>query len=232
MADGKVAERPPIRSYPVGIRRSTLFCGSLLVSCTLAACMPAMEASPEAAPVVHAPAPAPPPPPAPSPPLAPPATAPAPAPAPPPPWSAAPLAAESVSRHYLEQWRRAENRARCAPIAPADPGVGHGATPRAATFAGGWAVAYDRPGLRSAFGIAGTGSSAAEEPGEYRWPHQRIWADGSRAGYGPEGGTGPNELAYLRIEGQDCLYNVWSRLGRDHLEHLLEQLRFVAVPRQ
>ena len=52
-------------------------------------------------------------------------------------------------------------------------------------------------------------------------------ADGSTAGYGPEGGTGPAQLAYLRIAGQGCLYNVWSRLGRAHLEQLLGALRFV-----
>ncbi|HEY5610921.1 MAG TPA: hypothetical protein VIL97_06930 [Thermoanaerobaculia bacterium] len=33
--------------------------------------------------------------------------------------------------------------------------------------------------------------------------------------------------AYLRIAGQQCLYNLWSRLGRDHLELLLDELRLV-----
>jgi hypothetical protein len=75
--------------------------------------------------------------------------------------------------------------------------------------------------------VAGTGTSSDPDSAEYRWPHERRWADGSIAGYGPEGGTGPNQLAYLRIAGQGCLYNVWSRLGREHLEFLLEQLRFV-----
>ena len=32
-------------------------------------------------------------------------------------------------------------------------------------------------------------------------------------------------LAYLRVEGQDCLYNIWSRLGREHLEELIHELR-------
>jgi hypothetical protein len=90
-------------------------------------------------------------------------------------------------------------------------------------------VAYDQPRLRSAFGVAGTGSRATD-PSYDAWPHRRAWADGSTAGYGPEGGTGPNQLAYLRIQGQDCLYNVWSRLGQAHLEQLLESLRFVDVP--
>jgi hypothetical protein len=163
--------------------------------------------------------------------------APAPAPLPPPavpvhpaaPWSGDRLAAAAVPAEFLAEWRKAENRAGCALVAPASLGEGAGARPRGAYFGGGWAVAYDRPGLRSAFGVAGTGSRAAD-PAYDEWPHRLVWADGSSAGYGPEGGTGPNELAYLRIQGQDCLYNVWSRLGRAHLEHLLESLRFVAVP--
>ncbi|WP_420126298.1 hypothetical protein [Longimicrobium sp.] len=129
----------------------------------------------------------------------------------------------------MAEWRKAANRSTCALVAPANPGAVAGAVPRGAYFAGGWAVAYDQTGLRSAFGVAGTGSRAAD-PSYDEWPHRRVWSDGSGAGYGPEGGSGPNQLAYLRIQGQDCLYNVWSRLGREHLELLLESLRFVAVP--
>ena len=114
------------------------------------------------------------------------------------------------------------------PVVPAlaSLGDGAGAKPRAATFSGGWAVAYDRPGMRSAFGIAGTGSKASDEAYD-GWPHGLQWADSSSAGYGPEGGSGPNQLAYLRLTGQECLYNVWSRLGVPHLEYLLSQLRLV-----
>ena len=59
------------------------------------------------------------------------------------------------------------------------------------------------------------------------------------AGYGIEGaaaypadnpaGRGVNSLAYLRVGGQQCTYNVWSRLGRSHLETLLDALRPVPV---
>jgi hypothetical protein len=125
----------------------------------------------------------------------------------------------------MQEWRAAPNRERCAAIAPVDTGPPN-ATARGATFSGGWAVAYDLEDLRSAFGIAGTGVSAAD-PTYSEWPYSRTWRDGSSAGYGPEGGTGPNQLAYLRIAGQGCLYNVWSRIGREHLEELLERLRFV-----
>lgn len=142
------------------------------------------------------------------------------------PWSRASLRWDQVPAAYRREWQKAANRAACAAIAPQSLGEGAGATPRAATFSGGWAVAYDTPGVRSAFGVAGTGSKAAD-PAYGDWPFVRRWADGSSAEYGPEGGSGPNQLAYLRIAGQQCLYNVWSRLGRDHLEYLLDQLRFV-----
>lgn len=142
------------------------------------------------------------------------------------PWSRAALAEEVVPPVYAAAWGDAENRASCALVAPVTLGAGADAVPREATFAGGWAVAYDLPDLRSAFGIAGTGVEAAAETYD-EWPHRRTWADGSVAAYGPEGGSGPNQLAYLRIAGQGCLYNVWSRLGRTHLETLLEALRFV-----
>ena len=146
------------------------------------------------------------------------------------PWSAPRLAPAAVPAIYLQVWRSAENRQRCALLAPAPAdGAGEAATARAATFSGGWAIAYDRSSLRSAFGVAGTGVSAWE-PGIYDdWPHQTTWADSSRAGYGQEVANDPNWLAYLRIPGQDCLYNVWSRLGRTHLEQWIGRLRFVDV---
>lgn len=143
-----------------------------------------------------------------------------------PPWRGAPLARADVPVVYLREWLRAENHDHCALLAPRSLGGVETATPRSATFAGGWAVAYDTPEVRSAFGIAGTG---AEPRGTMysKWPFARDWDDGSTVGYGPEGGTGPNQLAYLRIAGQDCLYNVWSRLGQKHLEALIAELRFV-----
>lgn len=150
--------------------------------------------------------------------------------APPAPWQQPALAGSAVPAAYGEQWAKAANRATCAPIAPAALGEAVGAVPRAATFSGGWGVAYDLPGNRSAFGVAGAGVTAGA-PGQATWPHELRWADGSTAGYGPEGGTGPNQLAYLQIAGQRCLYNVWSRLGREHLEYLLGQLRYVDLAR-
>ncbi len=127
---------------------------------------------------------------------------------------------------YLSQWSVAQNRATCGLFALAKLGKGAGAVPRAATFSGGWAVAYDLPQKRSAFGIAGTGSLATD-PTYADWPNHMEWSDGSRADYGLEGGTGPNNLAYLRIANEGCLYNVWSRISREHLEELLTGIRRV-----
>lgn len=146
----------------------------------------------------------------------------------------------------LSEWRAADNRSTCAPVGFA--GAGEGGVPRRAHFAGGWAVAWDRPDLRSAFGVAGTGvipeqeQTVAEQRARLarQWPRFRELPDLPRpafAGYGIEGGrdfpddnpqgAGLNSLAYVRIGGQRCDYNVWSRLGRAHLESLLASLRVV-----
>ena len=148
------------------------------------------------------------------------------------PWSEPALAASAAAPIYGTVWRAADNRRSCALLAPARlaPEYSRNASARAATFSGGWGVAYDLPDLRSAFGVAGTGSSARARDLYDEWPHKRVFADSSRIGYGPEGGTGLNWLAYVRIPGQDCLYNVWSRLGQAHLEQLLGELRFVRTP--
>lgn len=129
---------------------------------------------------------------------------------------------------FIAAWRAAPNRSSCALIAPEKlaTGAGAGGTARVATFSGGWGVAFDMGVRRSAFGVAGTGALVSSD--EYdKWPHRISWADGSKAGYGPEGGTAPNQLAYVHIAGQQCLYNVWSQIGVAHLEHLIGELRFV-----
>jgi hypothetical protein len=142
-----------------------------------------------------------------------------------PPWAVAPLAADAVPDVYRREWERADNRARCAPLvlsgADAEPGI----TVRRATFSGGWAVAYDAPGQRSAFGIAGAGVSLSDGGDTYEFENSIDWSDGSRVSYGLEGGTGPGHAAYLRVAGQDCLYNLWSKRGQAHLEGLFASLR-------
>lgn len=151
----------------------------------------------------------------------------------------------------LSEWRKAENRRACAPLGFTGEASGGGRA-RPAYFGGGWAVAFDRAGLRSAFGVAGVGLLPGDDaPFERRrtelaqqWPYGRdlpALRRGAFAGYGIEGakpllaadgdGDGLNLLAYVRVPGQHCLYNVWSRLGRDHLERLLNALRPVRIPR-
>ena len=149
-------------------------------------------------------------------------------PPPPPPWEAERLEVESLPAAYVDAWRNAENRDSCALLAFRHGGDDQ-AVARTAYFSGGWGVAFDVPGRRSAFGIAGTGSDPSSSDIYSGWPFVQEWDDGSSAGYGPEGGTGPNQLAYLRITGQRCLYNVWSGLGVDHLERLIGELRFVRI---
>lgn len=145
----------------------------------------------------------------------------------------------------LAEWRKADNRARCAPLALADTASGE-ATARRANFAGGWGIAFDMTGQRSAFGVAGAGLmdrdrlSTRRAKLEAQWPLMRdldALPEPSFAGYGVEGaeaypaenpeGYGMKSVAYLRVAGQDCLYNVWSNISRAHLEALLENLRVV-----
>jgi len=159
-------------------------------------------------------------------------------------WAGAHVGLDAVPAVYGQVWRRAPNRDTCALLAPSTLGEGEGGRPRAERTPGGWGVAYDRPGGpgaardgttcptcgRSAFGIAGTRIEVAGE-----LPLRREWGDGSRADYGREGGDDSGAprpyVAHLRVQGQQCLYSLWSHLGRDHLEHLLEHLQLVDVPR-
>jgi hypothetical protein len=154
----------------------------------------------------------------------------------PPPWAGEPLAAGDVPRVYLDEHGKADNRATCPLLVATD--VEAGAKPRRASFHGGWAVAYDKKGApgtrpsgepcascgRSAFGVAGAG---VEKGGGPRWPKEIVWSDGSRAGYGPEGGQGPQLVAFLERADAGCLYNIWSSLGEQHLVNLIHSLRRV-----
>lgn len=156
------------------------------------------------------------------------------------PWAADKLAGKSVPRVFLREHKRAENRESCPLLVPTDLGAGEGAKPRRANFHGGWAVAYDKKGLpgtrpsgescadcgRGVFGIAGAGVSKGG--GGPAWPSTIVWSDGSKAGYGPEGGEpGARLLAFVEASDAGCLYNVWSALGEEHLLVLLRGLRRV-----
>jgi len=144
------------------------------------------------------------------------------------PWQGAAVPAQSVPAVYLAEWKKAKNRDRCAPLALVGADKEAGLKVRRASFSDGWAVAYDAPDQRSAFGIAGTGVDIDGKG--YTFPNNLSWADGSKVSYGLEGGTGPGYLGYLEVAGQRCLYNVWSARGQKHLESLLLMLRKVQTP--
>ena len=157
------------------------------------------------------------------------------------PFDGQPVAAELTR----QEWAKAENRDHCAPLVLTGTG-GAEVNARPAEFSGGWAVAFDLPAMRSAYGVAGVGMLDTDNDSDadkrqqlqQQWPYFRELPglpDASYAGYGVEGAKAypadqPNgdrleSLAYVRVGGQKCLYNVWSKLGRDHLETLLDSLR-------
>jgi hypothetical protein len=160
-----------------------------------------------------------------------------------PPWSLPKLPA-SAAPAVVGEWKKAENRSSCAALAFAETGdATAGAVPRRANFSGGWAVAWDKKGLpgtapsgnscatcgRSVFGVAGAGVEA-EGTNFDLWENQLHFTDGSQVGYGKQkyaSGAG-SYLAYVAVAGQGCLYNVWTELGKEHMELLLHNLRFVA----
>lgn len=143
-----------------------------------------------------------------------------------PPWSAKKIASKHVSEVYYWQWYRAENQQKCGLIVLTTAKNESTAKPRKANFSGGWAVAYDKPNQRSSFGIAGTGVLALDSNDSKAFPNLVRWSDGSYVSYGLEGGTGPGYLAYVTVAGQACLYNVWSKQGKKHLEQLIIGMRF------
>ncbi|MDQ2826308.1 MAG: hypothetical protein M3Y04_05035 [Actinomycetota bacterium] len=162
--------------------------------------------------------------------------------APLPPWAAPRLAPADVAPTLLAAWGQDSKGQGCAALALTAIGPGSGAAARVANFGpGAWAVAFDKAGLpgtdadgkpspdsgRSAYGVAGTSLDivVAHTGG---WTAHKVWADGSRADYGPDGGAGTVWMADLYVRGQRCLYNVWSALGREHLEQLLDGIRMVS----
>jgi len=156
-----------------------------------------------------------------------------------------PLPARDASV-VLGEWDKSTTRTDCPPLGFAALGDGTGGVARPADFGTtSWAVAWDKAGSpgqlpsgefspiagRSTFGIAGVGGLPDST---FTWPYRIDWSDGSSAGYGVEGGgafvvdgSTTKWLSHLRLDGHPCLYNVWSNLGRNHLEYLLGQLRSV-----
>ena len=142
------------------------------------------------------------------------------------PWDRSPLDADDVPQVLVEEWRRSENQLWCSALYPVATGVDD-ATLRRAEFSGGWALAWDLPDLRSAFGVAGVGSPAWEDIG-IRMPATVAYGD-QVVGFGGEGfdDAATQRLAEFSIPGQLCAYQVWSNLGDEHLLELVDSLRLV-----
>ncbi|MEM9073602.1 MAG: hypothetical protein AAGE52_34240 [Myxococcota bacterium] len=129
-------------------------------------------------------------------------------------------------------WASAENRGWCAPLAAP---TGESVSARASDLDGGWVVEFDeagQPGVdengeacadcgRGVFGIAGT-SMGVDEMLDEPTP---SYADGSASEVVEDGVA----AATIAIQGQGCVYQVWSFRGRDHLNALVDELRFVNV---
>ncbi len=160
-----------------------------------------------------------------------------------PPWGAPALSREAAPYELLQAWELAENQQWCSALAPETlPAPGRGAVVRRAEFAGGWALAWDRPSGpgqsadgsdcadcgRSAFGIAGTGVTYGPDTGRSRTA-STTWADGSFVTIAPEGGDESRSklLAEIVVAGQGCLYQAWSNLGEEHLREFVDALRLV-----
>lgn len=156
------------------------------------------------------------------------------------PWSADPLPVEAAPAALLAAWAEAENRGHCAPIAPAAMGAAEGARARVSEMIeGGWAVEFDHrgmPGLardgslcnrcgRGVFGIAGT-SMLQEELPEEPTP---SFADGTYLEVEPPGEGEIVAAAMFTVRGQECVYQVWSFLGEEHVRELIDGLRRVEV---
>jgi len=163
------------------------------------------------------------------------------------PWSAAPLTRGEVPGALLSAWADAENRASCAPIAPAALGAAHDADARvSAIVEGGWAVEFDRRGMpgmredgescarcgRGVFGVAGTSMSPDEVDGEGEVGRAiDRFADGSRVAMDLPVEGESVAAATITLGDQGCVYQVWSFLGEEHLLELVGGLRRVDVAR-
>ena len=158
------------------------------------------------------------------------------------PWSNERLAMRDAPRPLVQAWQHADNRGWCAPIAPASIAAIQGAQARRSAFEGGWAVEFDKqgaPGIgrdgntcatcgRGSFGIAGTSMNRDSIDEETVAP---AWNDGSRAEYqstdSNDDPTKSGAVATIVVPGQECVYQVWSFLGQEHLNELVSSLRFV-----
>ena len=136
----------------------------------------------------------------------------------------------SVPAIYISEWKKAENRGSMSAPHPVGCGTGARSKDQAGRIC--WRLGCClRPPWRTQC-IRNRGNWVRSRPEMDRpliFPTTITWAEGSSISYGLEGGTGPGYLAYLKVSGQSCLYNIWSKRGKVHLEHLISSLRQVKV---
>jgi hypothetical protein len=165
-----------------------------------------------------------------------------------PPWDAPPLSSSDTPGILIDAWSRSPKKNACPAMTFVDPGVGEGGQPRQTDIGGLWAVAWDKPGSpgmladgyesptagRSTFGIAGVEAFPADpnvrSPNRLRWNDDSVANLGSSKlgeGYGEPQGENVHWNADVQISRNMCHYTIWTYLGREHLDFLLTQLRFV-----
>jgi hypothetical protein len=139
------------------------------------------------------------------------------------PWRSPKLARTAAPSPWLEAWGRAKNRRTCALLVPSDAGAnmqGAGATADPVNDNEGWDVYLRRgPWVIEILGLFNASDSSGEGQ-----PFEKKWPDGSVARYGEDQGAFE---AVLVIPGQSCGYRIYDSQGKEHLEFVLEHLRFV-----
>ncbi|WP_435948916.1 hypothetical protein [Psychrobacter sp. DM8] len=144
------------------------------------------------------------------------------------PWTSPAITISDTDAIYHQEWLKSENRSVCPILALPKQAEAHIArhSVRRARFSGGWGVAYDLPNTRSMYGVANTGVINPSEAA-YDWPYNIYYTDGSKVGYGHEGGDPTASwLAYV-VTPNNCMYNVWSAQDKAHLEQMIADLRMV-----
>jgi hypothetical protein len=148
----------------------------------------------------------------------------------------------------IREWQRSRPGAQDRLIFPADVRLSPQARARRTEFGEGqWAVAWDdprRPGVFSTGGYCtecgrGTAGIASQQGGVDPTQNTRFevsWNDGAKAGYGPVAAVRDDSTevpdaqwrALIAVPGHSSGYILWTYNGREHLEHLIGHLRFVA----
>lgn len=145
------------------------------------------------------------------------------------PWTNLTIKDSQTEAIYRKEWAKSKSKSLCPILALPRTAGAHisGHRVRRADFSSGWGVAYDLPDMRSAYGVANTGTIKSKDI-SFHWPYNMTYQDGSIAGYGHEGGNPSAQwLAYLVIPQNNCFYNVWSGVSKEHLEHVISDLRKV-----